>query len=239
MSAPLDAVPDHVAAAVPDFAAAETRWCEQLGGRRITDFDRGGVMRTLQLGYPNGAKLELIAPSELDTEETGFVPQYLARFGAGVHHITLKVPDLLAAVARVEDAGLDVVDVRTDMDLWHEGFLRPSQVGGVIIQLAWAGRSDEEWARRQGHEIEPNPAGAAELLGPTLAHDDLERATGIWSLLGATVEGDDVHRTCRWEGAPLTVELVAGTRPGPIGLRFAGTDALPATPEHGPRVLVP
>jgi hypothetical protein len=122
-----------------------------------------------------------------------------------------------------------VVDVATDGDVWHEGFLRPSQVGGLIVQVAWTDRTDEQWAELAGVAIEPPRDDAATLLGPLLAHPDLDVAARLWTTLGAAVarDGADAIDVC-WDGAPLSIRVQHGPQAGPLGLRFAGTGPLPA-----------
>ena len=188
---PIVTTPDHVAIAVPDIDAAAVRWRDGFGGAwlmpAMPSEEAGFASR--QLRFHGGAKLELLEP--LGPES--FAGRFLARFGATIHHVTLKVPDLLPAVEMVRAAGYDVVDISTYGDIWHEGFLRPSQVGGMIVQLAWSGQTDEEWIALSGVEPEePAPAGAA-LLGPTLRHPDLDAAARLWTTLGATVTREVSH----------------------------------------------
>ncbi len=238
---PIEAIPDHVAAAVPAIEAAAARWIDHLGGGWLAPAWEvpGGGFATRQARFAGGAKLELLEPRS----EDGFAARFLARHGAGVHHVTLKVPALLPAVATLEDAGLDLVDVSAEGDVWHEAFLRPSQVGGLIVQVAWARYGDEAWAAYHGATPEQPRADAARLLGPRLAHPDLEQAAQVWRLLGAEVTRDGELLTVRWPGSPLDIEVVAGERAGPLGVRMAGTAMagtapLPADERYGPAVLV-
>lgn len=230
---PISATPDHVAVAVHDIEAAAVRWQGQLHGVWLTPRWTGGGFGTRQLRFGNLGKLELLEPDTPD----GFAAGFLARFGPRVHHLTLRVPDLLDAVATVEAAGYDVVDVSTDNDAWHEAFLRPSQVGGMIVQIARALHDDAGWAALAGIELPaPDPAAPA-LHGPTLAHPDLDAARALWSTLGATIVGEDDGFTARWDDAPIDVRVVPGERPGPVGLRFTPDPELPGDDVAGPGTL--
>lgn len=232
----LTAVLDHVAVAVADPEVALARWGSQLGGSLVSISDSGGF-RARQLRFAGGGKLELLSPAP---EPGGFVRGFLDRFGSQVHHVTLKVPDLPAAIVALEAEGLDVVDVQLTDDWWREGFLRPKQVGGLVVQVAWSARSDADWAARMGHVEQPVAAGAATLLGPRLRHPDLGAAARLWAVLGATVDAQaDGRLRCAWPSSALDVEVVAGEPAGPLGVRMVGTDPLPSDAALGPAVLGP
>jgi catechol 2,3-dioxygenase-like lactoylglutathione lyase family enzyme len=230
---PLDARPDHVAVAVHDLDTAAARWQEELRGVWLSPRWSGGGFGTRQLRYGNLGKLELLEPDAPD----GFAAGFLRRFGPRIHHVTLKVPDLLEAVAIVGDAGFETVDVSTDRHEWHEAFLRPSQVGGIIVQLARALHDDEGWASLAGIDLPPVDTDAPALLGPTLSHHDLDAAEHLWTTLGATVTRDGDAFEARWDGAPLTVVVERGAEAGPLGLRFSPDPGLPADEVAGPATL--
>lgn len=228
---------DHVAVAVPAFEPAAQRWEHDLGGVTVGWFHARGAFRSRQYRYANDAKLELLVPSDAPGGGDGFLPRFLARFGSRIHHVTLKTPDLLRAIAALEEAGLDVVDVDLTDEHWKEAFLRPSQVGGLIVQVAWEGRGDEEWAAIRGYEIPPSPPDAATLFGPLVRHPDLAAAAALWTTLGAAVHRDDGGLLCRWGDAPLTVRIEEGAPAGPVGLRMDGAPALDADEDLGAAVL--
>jgi catechol 2,3-dioxygenase-like lactoylglutathione lyase family enzyme len=224
---------DHVAVAVPDPAVAAERWHARLGGEWRFGSDEGGF-RFRQLRYAGGGKLELLSPPQEGSGD--FVRRFLARFGSTVHHVTLKVPDLAAALPVLEEAELPPVDVDQSDDEWHEAFLRPSLVGGLVVQIAWARWSDDELVARERGPA-PLPAAAqATLLGPRLRHPDLLEAERIWRVLGAEVQREDGLLRCTWPSAPLEVVIERGEPAGPVALRMRGTPALPREEGVGPAV---
>ncbi len=236
MDRALTSVLDHVAIAVPDPDAAERRWVEQLGAGAVS---RGsnGIFDSRQVRFAGGGKLELLSPSAGSASDGGFVRGFLARFGTAIHHVTLKVPDLHDALATLRAADLDVVDVQDTDDWWREGFLRPSQMGGLIVQIAWSAASDEEWAERVGVAPTPPRDDAATLLGPTIRHPDLDRAAALWSLLGATVEPQGETLRCTFPDSPLDVHVEQGAPAGPTVLRLRGTEPLPVDQDLGPAIV--
>lgn len=232
---PIDAVPHHVAAAVPSLDTAHARWRDRLGAGDLAGDGPFLGFRNHQYRFGNGAVLELLEPN---ASGGAFVGRFIERFGATVHHVTLKVPDLPEALGVLADAALPVVDVSLDDPRWQESFVRPSAVGGMIVQVAATTLDDDGWAELTGFRVtDPRPDAAA-LLGPLLQHPDLERARHVWTSLGADVaEVDDGVLEAAWGAAPLTVRVRRGGVAGPVGLRFAGTPPLPADPELGPAVL--
>lgn len=229
------AVLDHVAIAVPDWPAAERRWREQLGGGR-SSVGENEIFISRQLQYANGAKLELLCPSPQDASPHNFVRRYLERFGSGIHHVTLKVPDLHGAIDVIGAAGLQAVDVRDDVSYWKEAFLRPSQVGGIVVQIAETTFDDDDWAAYTGFTREPPRKGAADLAGPVLLHPDLGEAQRIWTLLGASVEHSGSAVRCSWPDSALDVMVEQGATAGASMLRMRGSGVLPAAPDAGPAV---
>lgn len=232
---PISCVPDHVAAAVPDITAAHARWRDRLGGGDWAGDGPFLDFRNHQYVFRGGAVLELL---EGAGDGAGFLHRFLDRFGASVHHVTLKVDDLPAALEVLDAAGLGVVDVDMSDERWRESFVRPSAVGGLVVQVASTTLSPDDWLALTGFEATDPADDGARLLGPLLQHPDLDRARFVWQTLGGEVtEVDEQVLEVAWPGAPLTVRIRRGEVAGPVGLRFADTQPLPADPQLGPAVL--
>lgn len=240
---PISATPDHVAIAVPDIDDALARWRDTLGGAVAWRFHNPTLFRGAAVLFRGGAYLEMLMPSDAERRTgsiggpDGFLEAYLDRHGAGVHHVTLKVPDLHGAVATLAADGLEAVDVDDSVDHWHEAFLRPSQVGGLVVQVAATDETPADLAAASGAELPPTPATGGRLLGPHLVHPDLERAATVWSALGGDVARRADGLLVSWPDAPMTVAVSAGDHAGVRGLRFTGAVPRPADPVLGPAVL--
>jgi methylmalonyl-CoA/ethylmalonyl-CoA epimerase len=86
-------------------------------------------------------RVELMEPARTE----GFLPRFLARRGPGMHHLSIDVEDLDAALAPFERAGVRVVD-RLDFARDRKtAFLHPNSLFGVLIQF-WQEPVDE-WSR--------------------------------------------------------------------------------------------
>ncbi|MCC7371108.1 MAG: VOC family protein [Chloroflexi bacterium] len=124
---------DHTAIAVHSIEAALPLYRDLLGGdpEEIHHNEQAGFS-VLQLRYPHGGGIELIQPYG----PSGFLHDFLAKRGEGVHHITFLVNDLRAAVAEARAAGVRVVDENYDNPRWFEAFISPRSANGTIVQLA-------------------------------------------------------------------------------------------------------
>jgi catechol 2,3-dioxygenase-like lactoylglutathione lyase family enzyme len=204
---------DHVAVAVERWTDAWPRYVHQLGGT----WHSGGVnsgFSPAQLSFGNGARVEILQPWE--PESNPFLRRFLDSSGPGPHHLTFKVPDIEATLARVGDAGFDPVNVRLDDPHWREAFLHPRQATGVVVQLAQA---EFEWVSPAPEGFPRTPsAAAAALVHVTHAVRDMDTALGLFhELLGGDVTARASSSDGGWESVdlawtgPLALRLVAPT----------------------------
>lgn len=124
---------DHVGIATESLARALPLYHQVMGGRFLLggDLDERG-MRTIQLVYPGGMKIELIEP----TRPGSSLAPFLAEKGPGVHHVTVVVHDVVAAIADLEAQGYEVTGTRLARERWRETYVRPTSAGGVLLQIA-------------------------------------------------------------------------------------------------------
>lgn len=129
----MELVLDHVAIAVPSLATALPLY-ESLTGSRGSAPERveSQGVEVVFLGSA-GARIELLEPLAPDSP----VGRFLARRGAGLHHIAYRVPDLDAALRRLDASGFALID-RTARPGAHDrrvAFLHPNSTAGVLIEL--------------------------------------------------------------------------------------------------------
>ncbi|MFV1986661.1 MAG: methylmalonyl-CoA epimerase [Gemmatimonadota bacterium] len=124
---------DHVGIAVNSLEAAVPRWTAMLGvppgGEEVVSTE--GV-RVAFFGDGAG-RVELLAPIAPDSP----IAHHLERRGEGVHHVCVRVPDLVAALDRLHESGIEPIQpaIRGGAEGTRVSFLHPGSTGGVLLEL--------------------------------------------------------------------------------------------------------
>jgi methylmalonyl-CoA/ethylmalonyl-CoA epimerase len=127
---------DHVALATRDVRDALDVLVGELGGTVLFGGQSVGF-RPMQVRVGDateGMNVELLEPWAV--EQSDFLERFVARHGAGPHHLTYKVDDLAATLERVRTAGYRPVNVDVSDPDWKEAFLHPREAHGTVVQLA-------------------------------------------------------------------------------------------------------
>ncbi|MCL4250992.1 MAG: methylmalonyl-CoA epimerase [Anaerolineae bacterium] len=124
---------NHVAIVVEDVREALTFWRDALGlPLQHTEINDAEAVEIAFLPIGEG-EIELIQPT---TDDSG-VAKYLAKKGAGLHHLCIEVDDITAALARITDSGAELINEtpRTRPDGTRYAFVHPKSTGGVLLEL--------------------------------------------------------------------------------------------------------
>lgn len=124
---------NHVAVVVDDLDAALAFWQDALGlPLAQTEENEAEEVRIAFLPVGD-SEIELLQPS---TSDSG-IAKYLARRGAGMHHLCFEVPDIEAMLAQLAEGGIELInDVpRTRDDGTRYAFVHPRSTGGVLVEL--------------------------------------------------------------------------------------------------------
>jgi methylmalonyl-CoA/ethylmalonyl-CoA epimerase len=124
---------DHVGIAVADLAQAlafyrdglglEVEMAEEVASQRV----RAHFIQTGE------SAIELLEA----TREDSPIAKYVAKRGPGLHHITLRVDDIQAALAQLKAKGIRLID-ETPREGAHGSlvaFIHPSSAHGVLVEL--------------------------------------------------------------------------------------------------------
>lgn len=122
---------DHLGIAVSDPVAADAFLRQALGAVKVNEVEWGSfVFATYLMG--NASMFELVWSSSPDH----FINRFIEKRGEGIHHVTLKVKDLHAAVEHLKGQGIECFDLDDSNPDWKEAFIHPRDALGVLIQLA-------------------------------------------------------------------------------------------------------
>lgn len=124
---------DHIGVAVEDIDAAIELYRDGFGmelAHRETVESQGVEAVLLDVG---DGHVELLAPLGPDTP----VGKYMAKNGAGLHHVAYAVDDIDAALEKIAAAGIQLIDSepRTGIRDSRVAFLHPRSTGGVLAEI--------------------------------------------------------------------------------------------------------
>ena len=129
----MKAVLDHVGIAVKDLAAALAFYRDALG-LEIEPPEEVVSQRVRAHFIPVGeSKLELLEATAPDSP----IAKYIEKRGPGLHHITLRVDDIHAALAQLKTRGAKLIDEepRPGAEGSLIAFIHPSATAGVLVEL--------------------------------------------------------------------------------------------------------
>lgn len=122
----------HIGIAVTGLDTTLPFYRDVLGLPQVPLDDADGArIAGLQAG---DSLVELLEPAAPDTP----IGKFLAKRGAGIHHICFAVDDLDAMLAKCKAAGVRLIDEtpRIGAEGKRIAFLHPSATGGVLVELS-------------------------------------------------------------------------------------------------------
>src|SRR5438093_7849567 len=129
----MKAVLDHIGIAVKDLPAALAFYRDALG-LEIEPPEEVASQRVRAHFVPVGeSKLELLEATASDSA----IGRYVEKRGPGLHHITLRVDDISAALEQLKSRGARLIDdqPRPGAEGALVAFVHPSSAHGVLVEL--------------------------------------------------------------------------------------------------------
>ena len=129
----MKAVLDHIGIAVADVNAALAFYRDALG-LDVETPEEVSSQRVRAHFIPAGeGAIELLEA----TAEDSPVAKFVAKRGPGIHHITLRVDDIRAALAQLKARGVRLIDEspRPGAHGSLVAFVHPSSAHGVLVEL--------------------------------------------------------------------------------------------------------
>ncbi|MEK6326686.1 MAG: methylmalonyl-CoA epimerase [Actinomycetota bacterium] len=124
---------DHVGLAVSDLKQATALYEGTFGmpiAHRETVESQGVEAVLLDVG---DGHVELLRPLGPET----VVGRFIAKRGEGLHHIAYRVTDIDSALARLNEAGVELIDSKARIGIRGSrvAFLHPKATGGALTEL--------------------------------------------------------------------------------------------------------
>ena len=123
---------DHIGVAVKSLSAAKGVY-EKLG-LELAPEETVEAEQVRVVMVPLGeSRIELLEP----TSPESVIAKFIAKRGEGLHHVSLRVPDLEAAVERLQKDGVRLVSeqIKVGAGGHRYVFVHPSSAGGVLLEL--------------------------------------------------------------------------------------------------------
>ena len=126
---------DHIGVAVNDLEETQNFWTaiglpctgqETVAEPKVT---------TTFNPTPNGSEIELLAATEPDSPIAKFIEKNGGR--GGIQHIALRVDDLPAAIADLQEKGIKMIDTKPRKGAGGAdiAFVHPKSTYGVLLEL--------------------------------------------------------------------------------------------------------
>ena len=128
---------DHLGVAVDSLPLA-VQFYQRTLGIKVAGFETIAQEKTRVAMLPAGdCRIELLEATEPDSP----IARFLAKRGAGLHHVCLRVPNLASAIARLTDANIELIHPEPQIGAGGHRyvFVHPRGTGGVLLELVEAG----------------------------------------------------------------------------------------------------
>ena len=138
----MKAVLDHVGIAVASLEEAVAFYRDALGLEvEATEEVASQGVRAHFVGV-GGPALELLEA----TSDASPIARFVGRRGPGLHHITLRVDDIAAALERLKARGVRLIDEtpRPGAENALVAFVHPSSAHGVLVELQQKEQKDQD-----------------------------------------------------------------------------------------------
>src|SRR3954470_8378642 len=124
---------DHIGIAVADLGASLAFFRDALG-LEVAGSEAVSSQRVrAHFLHAGRSSLELLEATAPDSP----IAKYLGKRGPGLHHITLRVDDIQAALAQLKTRGVRLIDEapRPGAEQSMIAFIHPSAAHGVLVEL--------------------------------------------------------------------------------------------------------
>ena len=124
---------EHIGIAVKDLNASISLYEQLLGSPCYKTESVASEQVETAFFLQNHTKIELVA----STDHEGVIAKFIDKKGEGLHHIAFEVPDIIAEMDRLKNAGFTLLNEQPKKGADHKlvCFIHPKNCNGVLIEL--------------------------------------------------------------------------------------------------------
>lgn len=124
---------EHIGIAVKDLNASISLYEQLLGSPCYKTESVASEQVETAFFLQNHNKIELVA----STDPEGVIAKFIDKKGEGLHHIAFEVPDIIAEMDRLKNAGFTLLNEQPKKGADHKlvCFIHPKNCNGVLIEL--------------------------------------------------------------------------------------------------------
>lgn len=124
---------DHIGIAVGDLDASLAFFRDALGLELDAPEEVPSQRVRAHFLEAGEAAIELVEPTADDSP----IAKFVARRGPGIHHLALRVDDIVAALAELKAKGIRLIDEAPRPGAHHSlvAFIHPASTHGVLVEL--------------------------------------------------------------------------------------------------------
>jgi methylmalonyl-CoA/ethylmalonyl-CoA epimerase len=124
---------EHIGIATRELDEALSFWRDALG-LEVVETEEVAEQKVRVAMLPIGeSRVELLEPTSDDSP----VAKFIAKRGAGVHHVAVRVENIRESLARLREQGIRLIDEtpRIGAGGCLVAFVHPSSANGVLLEL--------------------------------------------------------------------------------------------------------
>jgi methylmalonyl-CoA/ethylmalonyl-CoA epimerase len=124
---------DHIGIAVGELGASLAFFRDALGLELDAPEDVPSQRVRAHFLQAGEAAIELVEPTADDSP----IARFVAKRGPGIHHVALRVDDIVAALAELKGKGVKLIDETPRPGAHHSlvAFIHPASTHGVLVEL--------------------------------------------------------------------------------------------------------
>ena len=129
----MKAIIDHLGVAISDLGESLNFFKDALGLELEPPEDVPSQRVRAHFLHAGDATVELVEPTSDDSP----IAKFITRRGPGLHHLCLRVDDIVSALAELKAKGVKLIDEVPRPGAHHSlvAFIHPSSTHGVLVEL--------------------------------------------------------------------------------------------------------